>query len=202
VLYVWDRRDVLRAFLFNGERLQEEPWQTGNLASEMVGGISLSSWASMPGTGIVWATTAAENGNQTIVHGTLRAYDAADIQHELWNSDLLPERDSLGNFTKFASPVVANGKVYVVTQSNQLQVYGLGGDRASVSQSESEVCCGVCIDLGFSSYLDQYGTSKPLRLTLFTDALYPDRCPDYWSGCGRFDVRHGGREAWQASDGN
>jgi outer membrane protein assembly factor BamB len=134
VLYVWDRRDVLRAFLFSGERLQESPSQTGNLASEMVGGISLSSRGSMPGTGIVWATTAAENGNQAIVHGTLRAYDAANIQHELWNSDLLTERDSMGNFTKFASPVVANGKVYVVTQSNQLQVYGLLSNTSVVSQ--------------------------------------------------------------------
>jgi hypothetical protein len=134
VLYAWDRRDTLRAFWFNGNRLQKAPWQVGRLASKMIGGISVSANGSTPGTGIVWATTAAENGNQAIVHGTLRAYDATDIQHELWNSDLLPERDSMGNFTKFASPVVANGKVYVVTQSNQLQVYGLLNNTSVVGQ--------------------------------------------------------------------
>jgi hypothetical protein len=103
VLYIWDRRDYLRAFLFNGVRLQEHPWQIGSLASESIGGITLSADGSVPGRGIVWATTAAENPNQAIVHGTLRAYDALNIQNELWNSDLVPEQDSLGTFTKFAS---------------------------------------------------------------------------------------------------
>ena len=34
-------------------------------------------------------------------------------------------RDAMGTFTKFSIPVVANGKLYVITESNQLQVYGL-----------------------------------------------------------------------------
>ena len=34
-------------------------------------------------------------------------------------------RDAPGNFTKFAPPVVANGKVYVPTQSKAVSVYGL-----------------------------------------------------------------------------
>jgi hypothetical protein len=32
----------------------------------------------------------------------------------------------LGNMTKFAAPTVANGKVFVATQDNKVQVYGLG----------------------------------------------------------------------------
>jgi hypothetical protein len=35
------------------------------------------------------------------------------------------DRDALGDFTKFAPPVVANGKVYVSTQSKTVGVYGL-----------------------------------------------------------------------------
>jgi hypothetical protein len=130
----WDRRDYLRAFLFDGDRLQEDPWQIGGLASESIGGITLSANGSAPGRGIVWATTAAEKPDQAIVHGTLRAYDALNIQNKLWNSDLVPEQDSLGHFTKFASPVVANGKVYVVTQSHQLEVYGLLNRACDVNQ--------------------------------------------------------------------
>ena len=34
-------------------------------------------------------------------------------------------RDALGDFTKFAPPVVANGKVFVPTQSKAVVVYGL-----------------------------------------------------------------------------
>jgi dienelactone hydrolase len=36
-----------------------------------------------------------------------------------------PSRDGFGNFAKFVPPLVANGKVYVATQSNQVAVYGL-----------------------------------------------------------------------------
>ena len=34
-------------------------------------------------------------------------------------------RDAPGAFTKFAPPVVANGKVYVVSQTKGVSVYGL-----------------------------------------------------------------------------
>ncbi len=133
-LYVWDRKDYLRAFLFDGDHIQEDPSQIGSSTSESIGGITLSSNGVTPGTGLVWATTAADNPDQTIVHGTLRAYDALNLQNELWNSDLVSGQDSVGNFTKFASPVIANGKVYVVTQSKQLQVYGLLSAACDVNQ--------------------------------------------------------------------
>lgn len=124
-LYVWDRHDVLRSFRFNGKRLQPSSLAAGAFPSESVGGITVSSSGRTPGSGIVWASTATLAPDYDIVPGTLRAYDAEDVTHELWNSDTNSARDSLGNFTKFASPVVANGKVYMVGQSNALQVYGL-----------------------------------------------------------------------------
>ncbi len=57
--------------------------------------------------------------------GTLHAFDATNVGHELWNSDMQGARDTLGNFTKFANPTVVNGKVYAPTASNQVNVYGL-----------------------------------------------------------------------------
>ena len=123
-LFVWDRHDVLRSFLFDGTRLRTAPVSNGQLASEMIGGVTVSGAGSTPGSAIVWASTASAPADYDLVPGTLRAYDADDITHELWNSNMNSARDALGGFTKLASPVVANGKVYMVGQSNQLQVYG------------------------------------------------------------------------------
>jgi hypothetical protein len=66
------------------------------------------------GTGIVWSLS--PDG--------LRAYDAANVSHELWTSTTNPN-DSFGAYVKFSRATVANGKVYVGTGSNQLVVYGL-----------------------------------------------------------------------------
>ena len=55
----------------------------------------------------------------------LRAFDAANIATELWNSEQLTSRDRLGKFAKFCSPTIANGKVYAATFSNKVAVYGV-----------------------------------------------------------------------------
>lgn len=91
------------------------------------GGIlSLSANGSTLGSGIVWAAlNTTSDANQAVVAGTLHAYDAQNVATELWNSDKLMARDGLGNFAKFVAPTVANGKVYMATFSNRINVYGL-----------------------------------------------------------------------------
>lgn len=71
--------------------------------------------------GIVWLVQAS---NAPKANGVLRAYDAANIAHELYNSSLAGTRDKAGLDNKFATPTVANGKVYV-PGSQYLDVYGL-----------------------------------------------------------------------------
>jgi hypothetical protein len=66
------------------------------------------------GSGILWAV---EKG------GVLHAYDATKLSTELYNTSQNSSRDSLGTTTKFAPPLVINGKVYVGTHSH-LVVYG------------------------------------------------------------------------------
>ena len=60
--------------------------------------------------GIVWAV---ENSSPAVLH----AYDAGTLQ-ELYNSNqAASSRDHFGNGNKFITPMVANGKVFVGTQS-------------------------------------------------------------------------------------
>jgi len=91
------------------------------------------------GTGIVWALT---GDNQTTQAATLRAFDASNVANQLWSSDLNPTRDTPGYFGKNVLPLVANGKVYVGTFSNQLVVYGLlNGPVTGDVNADGKVSC-------------------------------------------------------------
>lgn len=129
-IYYWAAGDVLKVYkLLSGGKLQE--FETAKSEVMTVAGISnaapmsLSANGSKAGTGILWTTASLQgDANRNTVPGILRAFDASDVTKELWNSEQNAGRDSLGNFAKFCPPTVANGKVYVPTFSNQLQVYG------------------------------------------------------------------------------
>ena len=55
----------------------------------------------------------------------LKSSPITENSQELWNSLDDGARDDCGNFAKFDSPTVANGKVYMGSFSRQLCVYGL-----------------------------------------------------------------------------
>jgi hypothetical protein len=125
VLYVWDRNDVLNAYNFVHDRFVTTPSAVGKEKPGMNGGPTVSANGSDPASGIVWAATTQSRKSGGLAPGTLRAFLGSNIGQELYNSDRNAARDALGDFTKFAPPVVANGKVYVPTQSKAVVVYGL-----------------------------------------------------------------------------
>ena len=94
-------------------------------APPQTGGPSVSANGSDVNSGIVWAVTTDSPKSGGQVPGTLRAFRASDVSEEIYNSDMNSARDALGFFTKFAPPVVANGRVYVPTQGQEVVVYGL-----------------------------------------------------------------------------
>jgi hypothetical protein len=69
--------------------------------------------------GILWAI---QDNNPS--SGVLRAYDPNNLATEFYNSNQAGTRDNFGVATKFAHPVVINGRVYVVSQGS-IVAYGL-----------------------------------------------------------------------------
>ena len=145
-IYLWPAGDPLKVFrLVGGLFATPASAQSTALApGGMPGGmLSLSANGGAAGTGILWATLSrGGDANHAPQPGILRAYDAGNVTRELWNSQQNATRDTLGNFSKFGPPTVANGKVYVASLSNKLVVYGLigpsGGNTAPIINAGSD----------------------------------------------------------------
>jgi hypothetical protein len=130
VIYLWGPGDSLKAFQFTKGQFNTTPVMQSTTGSvygySNSAPLSLSSNGSLAGTAIVWAAGAySGDSNRTTVPGIVRAFDATNLNLELWNSKQNAARDDVGNFAKFCPPTIANGKLYVATFSNQLLVYGL-----------------------------------------------------------------------------
>ncbi|HWF09226.1 MAG TPA: hypothetical protein VG297_12230 [Bryobacteraceae bacterium] len=123
VLFLHGANGQIGAYPFAGNQIQTT---ASSESSDSFGvpfdGMIVSANGGAAGSGILWVTTA--DSYPLPATGTLHAWNADDLSSELWNSSINADRDSLGGFSKFANPTVANGKVYVPTTSNALAVYG------------------------------------------------------------------------------
>jgi hypothetical protein len=134
--FVWSEKDFLKAFVLGETSFGKTPQSTSDYGLpqdelRMPGGVLALSWdGNNDDTAILWASHPShEDAMNKIVAGTLRAYDALDLNKELWTSDMDPDgNDRVGSLAKFCPPVVANGKVYLATFSRELVVYGLFDD--------------------------------------------------------------------------
>jgi hypothetical protein len=106
--------DPIRAFQLSG----------GALSTATLSAVTYNS----PGAAIAISANGNTNGILWAVGNTsgdgLYAFDATNLEKQLYNSNQSGSRDTLNAATKFTPPVVVNGKVFIAGVS-QLAIYGL-----------------------------------------------------------------------------
>jgi len=122
-LYYHDNDDVVKAYSWNSDTglISTSPISKGEDVYQAHG--ATSSLSSNGDTdGILWEidSTNQPSGGAAILH----AYEATNLQDELYKSTQAGNRDKAGPAVKFTVPTVADGHVFVGTAS-QLDVYGL-----------------------------------------------------------------------------
>ncbi len=147
MLFNWGENESLRAWKFDtntgrasfvgkgaevaSAKLANAPNGRGGMTGGMV---SASSNGKNPNTGIVWTLAPIDgDANLDVVEGIARAYDAVQLDPTpidagtprlklLWDS----KRSGVKfNFSKFCTPVVADGKLLVPTYDGRVDVYTL-----------------------------------------------------------------------------
>ncbi len=115
-VYYGDVGDNLKAFPISNAMLATTPSSQSTATFPYPGTTPLIS-ANQTSNAIVWAVS---NSSPAILY----AYDATNLAHELYDSNQAGSRDQFGPGNKFITPIVANGKVFVGTQTG-VAVFGL-----------------------------------------------------------------------------
>ena len=127
-LYYGQKKGTLKAFSVSNARLSTSPVSQ---SATVFGYPGTSPVISANGTSnaIVWT-------HETATVAVLHAYDSANLANELYNSNQAPgARDQFGVGNTFMVPVVANGKVFVGTQSAVAEFGLLGGGKAAAARA-------------------------------------------------------------------
>jgi outer membrane protein assembly factor BamB len=116
-LYYGPSGQPLLAFTLSQARVSSTP-ASHSATSFTYPGTAPAVSANGTANGIVWAH---ENASPAVLH----AYDAGNLAHELYNSaQAMNGRDRFGAGNKFITPTIADGKVFVGTQTS-VAVFGL-----------------------------------------------------------------------------
>lgn len=137
IVFVWGENERLKAYNFDfatkriasfrGEGTQFASGEEGGMPG---GRLVVSSNGTGQNTGVVWGAYPIQgDANSKVVPGALVAYDATKLVNgtqlkQIFHSEA-KAANKMGNFAKYSTPVVANGKVYVGTFSNKVVQYGL-----------------------------------------------------------------------------
>ena len=131
-VYLGGIQDFLKAFSLTNGRLSSTPTSQTQVTFTYLGP-SPSISANGSANGIVWALFTDlnfNNGNEV-----LYAFDATNLAMELYDSKQDSMRDTVGGAVKFATPTIANGKVYAGA-AQQLSVFGNMQSPASPSEAQ------------------------------------------------------------------
>jgi len=116
-VYYGDVGDTLKAFTISSAKLGTTPQSQSAMQFGFPGTAPAVS-ANGTSDAIVWAH---ENSDPAVLH----AFDAGNLQHELYNSNQAAgNRDQFGVGNKFITPTIADGKVFVGTTAG-VAVFGL-----------------------------------------------------------------------------
>jgi hypothetical protein len=112
--------DVVKSFSFDPSTglLSTAPVSESSPSYQYYNGSTPVISASQNNNAILWT---AEN---YVGQATMHAYNAISLGTELFNTKMNPTRDGAGASVRYMVPTVANGKVYLATNS-RLSVYGL-----------------------------------------------------------------------------
>ncbi len=126
-LFAWPALDSLHSYTYNPANGSFTETSSNPLMGFGEPGmpISVSANGSTAGTGVVWSTMFSSSGRAVGQAGVLHAFNGENLKEELWNTSINSNRDNVGSPSKFVIPVVANGRLYMATSSNVVQVYGL-----------------------------------------------------------------------------
>lgn len=130
-VYYGQKKGTLKAFSISNALLSTSPTsQTSPAAPFGYPGTSPVVSANGTSNGIVWA-------HETATVAVLHAYDPANLASELYNSNQATGgRDQFGVGNTFIVPVVANGKVFVGTQSAVAE-FGLLSGNGTASRAHA-----------------------------------------------------------------
>ena|SRR5579859_10668 len=196
LLYNWGVSDSVKAFPFNGTTyFATTPSAKSTVTNQIFPGgiLTLSANADTAGSGVLWALVAASGDaeNNPPVPGTLYAFDAGNVATELWNSNMNATRDSFGNFAKFVPPLVANGRVYVATWSNQVAVYALTGAAPApvltgISPSTGPITGGTSVALTGKNFVSgatvTFGGAAATSVVVVSSTKITARTPRHKQG--------------------
>ena len=126
-LYFTADADYLKVFSLTNGRMSTTPTShSPNIFNYPGSTLGMSSNGAT--SGILWAIERVDldaDGGGTVGPGSLHAYDATNLANELYNSNQASgSRDLLDQTCKWSAPLVANGKVYVASET-QLTIFGL-----------------------------------------------------------------------------
>jgi outer membrane protein assembly factor BamB len=134
IVYVWGENERLKAYNIDlaSKRItgfRGEGFEFASGQDEFAPGGMPVGRDDEASTGVVWGVYPVKgNANTKVVPGALVAYDATAVANGklkrlFWSNTVAA--NNMGNFAKYSTPVVANGKVYVGTFSNKVVQYGL-----------------------------------------------------------------------------
>ena len=121
--------DVLRAYSWSATTgtLSTAPTSVGTVVYPAEYGATASLSANGTQNGIIWDIDNSAYNNSDIASSgpaVLHAYNATNVATELYNTTQAGTRDTAGAASKFTSPTIAGGKVFVPT-TIELDIYGL-----------------------------------------------------------------------------